>query len=1557
MSNYTDKNNSLNNNQDQLSWLPDVIKYRANNTHRLSKNTNIQETKQTSTLDIHEGFKNKEEKHKDLLTPDNDYRPAQRTALVAWGQAPNNTAPASALSQDRVNALLSGSYWQLPANRVLTYSFYEDTVFNGSYYGSETGVKEVSEAVKNNVRQVLAWLETVINIDFQEVTETATSYGTLRYMLSNNPGYAYAYYPSGAALGGDVHLKPGYQENTTINGFERAPGNHGYMTLIHETGHALGLKHPHESPALPTQEDNTANTVMSYRFTGNAAGTLMAYDLVALQQLYGTKAKEAGDTNYVFGSRIDQFSVNGVASVPTTFNTKQLIWDTGGSDTLDFSNLAFTSGGYRLDMNPGGWLTTNGAYKYQSTISDGNVTGGNITSTYFDWGTSIAYGVTIENIINSSSADTIFANSTANIFLGYTTGRSVGADVLWNTDNNDILDLSSYSSTAVTRTQSGNDLLLGLGSSGSVTVKNYYAGSAINILYSGAPGLSIVNVSVSPASVLENGSNSIVYTLTRSGTATNPLTVNFSLSGLATLGTDYTVTGATSITGGLTATFPAGSNTANIVVTPVGDTTIEPDESVILSLSGSTGYVVGTGSATGTILDDDAFKNPGAITINSSGAANPYPAGINVSGLTGNITKVTVTLFNLSHTWANDIDILLVSPSGQKTILMSDVGGSLGVNGVNLTFDSTVSTALPVGTQITSGIYRPTDFETGDTFNAPAPGGPYSADLGLFNGSNPNGTWQLYVVDDTGGDAGSISGGWQLDFNTESLPNVSFALAAPSVLEDGTANLIYTFTRSGDLSTPLTVNYTIAGSAANGTDYAAIGNSVVFAAGSSTAILTIDPTGDGIIEPDETVSLSLAPSINYGLGTTGVITGTIVNDDIKPTITLSLAPTIVQEDGSDNLVYTFTRNGSTFTNFNVNFTLAGTATQGADYTVTGATLLSGNTYTVTFLSGSATATVIVDPNGDSIVENNETVTVGLAADATYNIGTAGMITGTLTDGNDSITGTVGNDTLNGGAGNDTLNGLEGNDSLIGGLGADSITGGLGNDTYVLDNVDDVVVENPNEGKDTVQTSVSFTGNNIEIITLTGTGAISGTGDDNNNTINGNSGNNTLTGNGGNDSLNGGTGNDTLNGGTDNDTLNGGAGADVMIGGFGNDLYVVDNATDIVTENPDQGTDTVQTSVSFTGNNIEIITLTGTGAISGTGDDNNNTINGNNSDNTLTGNGGNDSLNGGTGNDTLNGGTDDDTLNGGAGTDVMTGGLDNDLYVVDNATDIVTENPDQGTDTVQTSVNFTGNNIEIITLTGSAAISAAGDDNDNFINGNSGNNTLTGNGGNDNLVGGAGADTMRGGLGNDTYTVDSTTDVVIENPGEGADTVLTGVNFTGNNIETITLTGTGGISATGDDNDNLVNGNNGSNTLTGNGGNDTLIGNAGNDNLLGGLGNDILNGGTGNDTLTGGGGADTFFFNATAVALERITDFSATDNDMIALSSVGFALSGSALDPLAFRGGAGITGANSPSQRLIYNSTTGGLFFDADGNGGASNAIQIATFVNLPVLSAANFSVV
>lgn len=240
-------------------------------------------------------------------------------------------------------------------------------------------------------------------------------------------------------------------------------------------------------------------------------------------------------------------------------------------------------------------------------------------------------------------------------------------------------------------------------------------------------------------------------------------------------------------------------------------------------------------------------------------------------------------------------------------------------------------------------------------------------------------------------------------------------------------------------------------------------------------------------------------------------------------------------------------------------------------------------------------------------------------------------------GNDTLIGNDGDDTLYGGTGNDVLEGGKGDDFLSGDQGADTMRGGAGNDLYIVDDVNDVVIENAGEGSlDTVRSSVSYNlAANVEVLLLTGNGNIDGGGNAMNNLVTGNAGNNILhggggtdilIGGGGNDSLYGDEGDDLLTGANGADLLDGGAGKDIMAGLGGDDRYMVDNSGDTVLELSNGGIDTVSSTVSWTlGSNLENLTLTGSGNINATGNKLANVIVGNAGANILTGGAGADTF--------------------------------------------------------------------------------------------------------------------------------------------------------------------------------------------------------------------------------------------------------------------------------------------------------------------------------------------
>lgn len=653
-----------------------------------------------------------------------------------------------------------------------------------------------------------------------------------------------------------------------------------------------------------------------------------------------------------------------------------------------------------------------------------------------------------------------------------------------------------------------------------------------------------------------------------------------------------------------------------------------------------------------------------------------------------------------------------------------------------------------------------------------------------------------------------------------------------------------------------------------------------------------------------------------------------------------------------------------------------------------------------------------------------------------------------------------------------LEGLDGNDTLDGQGGADTLVGGNGDDIYVIGDAGDTADETGTTGNDTIKSLISFSladtahvlGGAIENLQLLGS-AVNGTGNALANIL---------------------TGNSLAN------TLDGGLGADAMHGGDGSDTYIVDNVGDIVDETntaASGGDDQVLAFVNFSlAGATERLSLMGT-AISGTGNNLNNTITGNNLAN---------------------------ILDGGTGADTLIGGLGNDTYVVDVAADTVTEAAGGGTgDTVRSSrislnlANYA--EIENLALAGNLALNLTGNSGINQLSGNDGANILDGLGGNDTLTGGAGADVFKFGFnyGNDVITdfharyFRASLDGVQQNPdvnttASGSGSVVLNAAQTSAAVS-LTVAGLSGAAAlahihrgalevngpvifdlnppaaadftldqtwTGAglaaDRANLISGNlyfnahtaahpggeirgqilavagdtgndridvsalgigtletlnaisadvagsaritvfangvasslttmgvakaffnashfifntavvndikgggaladdifggGGNDQLAGNAGNDRLFGETGNDTSNGGLGNDLMAGGLGNDVLTGGAGNDTFLFDTALNRLtnvDRITDFSpnvAGNNDTIKLENTGAglfnALALGTLSAAAFFKGAGAVAGHDATDRIIYNTTTGDLFYDRDGLGGAA-AIKFATLTTHP----------
>jgi Ca2+-binding RTX toxin-like protein len=699
------------------------------------------------------------------------------------------------------------------------------------------------------------------------------------------------------------------------------------------------------------------------------------------------------------------------------------------------------------------------------------------------------------------------------------------------------------------------------------------------------------------------------------------------------------------------------------------------------------------------------------------------------------------------------------------------------------------------------------------------------------------------------------------------------------------------------------------------------------------------------------------------------------------------------------------------------------------------------------VGGTGNDTYIVDGPGDTVVENagegidtvlssatrtldanveNLTLTGNAAINGTGN-GIDNVITGNLasnalsggagndtllgrpqgldpfdnpSDGDDSLDGGAGNDSLVGGAGFDLLVGGDGNDTLDGlfsrngfnpgEAAVDTMNGGLGDDRYLVDNPNDVLSDAG--GIDTVVAfDMDWTlGAGFENLTIAndfGEFGQTGIGNDLDNVMSVTFADSRLEGLGGNDTL---RGTALFNGGEHG--LNGGAGNDVLTGGGGgNSLFIFDQApgtanADVISDFNSGSTleldATVMSALGASGRfaagdarffaaagassghdaDDRIVFNTTTGQVFYDADGNGAGAgqlivtlqpgasltasqivvdNGGTPGRTITGTAGNDSLSGTPG---------DDTLDGGAGIDTMNGGLGDDTYIV-TAGDVLSDTG--GVDTVSSNISWAlADGFENLTLTGTGNISATGNNAANVLTGNSGNNFFNPRGGDDTIQAGAGNDLIRlGGGGVLTYG-----NKVIDG-GAGVDQLEFG-GFGRSAIAVDLAAGTlkgGGDGGQGTA--RLI----GIESVVGDGFDDQISGSTVAESLNGGGGNDTMNGRGGNDTLTGGLGADTFVFDTPPSAgnVDQVNDF-VSGTDKAALDDAVFTALGAAGNFAAgdarFAAGAGFTSGRDASDRIVYDTNTGNLYYDADGSGTGA-AQLVATLQGHPTLAATDISVI
>ncbi|SEJ26198.1 Hemolysin-type calcium-binding repeat-containing protein [Sphingobium sp. AP50] len=1290
---------------------------------------------------------------------------------------------------------------------------------------------------------------------------------------------------------------------------------------------------------------NTANISFTLNQTAGSTSTFVGQG-TTLTNVERISITTGGGVDTLTGGALDDYIDGGAGNdtIDGGAGSDQLSGGANGNDTLSFASSA-------------------NAITYSLTDHQG---------TWYDAGNGYDYTVGFENLIGSAQNDTLTGTSTANQIDG-----GAGADTMVGGAGNDIYivdnagdvvtELSGEGTDEVRTTLAsytlGSNLekLTGLLSTGQTLTGN----SAANTI-TGGSGNDTLNGGTGADTMIGGAGNDLYYVDNASDVVTEA-------SGQ---GTDTVRTALASYTLGsnvenligtaTTAQTLAGNSLANSITAGAGNDTLTGGAGND-TLNGGTGadtMVGGTGDDVYTVDNSGdvvtELADEGTDEVRTTLAS--YTLGATLENLTGTATTGQTLTGNsaanvITGGSGNDIidggtgadamaggagnDLYYVDNAGDVVTEASGAGTDevrTALASYTLTANVEKLTATGVSGQTLTG---------NDLANIIV--GTIGADI--INGGTGADTMtgglgdDSYYVDNSGDVVVEANG----EGNDSVFSTISYSLAGLSVENltlTGTANVNATGNGDANNLTGNDGNNVIDGGAGADTMAGSLGNDTYY----------VDDVNDNVIEADGAGTDTILSSVSYALtgrivetltltgsanltatgngranvlnGNSGanILTGLEGNDtlnggagndtlnggvgndtmdggadidtatyaDATAAVTVSLATTAAQNTGgagTDTLSNIENLIGSSFGD-----TLTGSSV---------ANVIDGGTGADTMAGGAGDDIYYVDNVADNVVEADGAGTDTIYSSVSYTL--AGRIVETLTltgsanidaTGNgrvNTLVGNSGNNVLSGLDGADTLIGNAGNDTLDGGVGADIMTGGLGDDVYIVDNVGDVLNELTGEGTDEVRTSLANYTLAANIENLAGTVA---TGQ----SLTGNSLDNSITGSSG------------------NDTLNGGIGADVLAGGLGDDIYYVDNVNDNVVESDGGGTDTVYASVSYalTSRLIETLTLTGPDDIDGTGNGRGNIINGNGHNNVLSGLAGNDTLSGGNGADILNGGAGNDILDGGNHTDTATY-VDATSGVTVNLSVTTAQNTGgAGTDTL----------ISIEKLIGSAF-----------------NDKLTGDDGNNTLDGGAGADTLAGGLGDDTYYVDNVNDNVVEANDAGTDRIYSSVSYTlaGRIVETLTLTGTANINATGNGRVNSLFGNDGNNILSGMDGGDRLSGGAGNDTLIGGLGN---------DSLTGGAGADNFVFDAALGSnnVDKIQDYVVADDSITLDDAIFTGLSVGTLSANAFYIG---SAAHDADDRIIYNSATGALLFDADGNG-AGVAIKFAQLSTGLALTNAEF---
>jgi hypothetical protein len=463
--------------------------------------------------------------------------------------------------------------------------------------------------------------------------------------------------------------------------------------------------------------------------------------------------------------------------------------------------------------------------------------------------------------------------------------------------------------------------------------------NASGVNFTASP-LATVGIAVQDADCSE-GANTGSFRITRTGSTAAALTVLlYYPGGTATKGSDYTLApDVVFATPFYTLTIPAGQPFLDVVVTAIDDDFVESFERVTLELAPAVNYVLGTPTATIWIADGDTVDPLVRMRVTKRDATEGGDSGqflIERIGPATNALNVTVAMSGTATAGSDYVAIptTVTIPAGASTALVN-------VTPLQDTIIETVETVI-LTISAGSGYVR-------------------AASIADYQG-----TVNLYDDD---------------------IPVVTVVATDSAAAEAGNDPGVFTITRTGDTTLPLTVNYGMTGSALHGTDYVALPGVLTIPAGSAVATVVITPIEDSIGEPAQTAVLELRGGLGYSIGAASSATVTITDNSDVPYASIAVTAGPALESGTAG-TFRVTTTGTGAGNINVLYIVSGTATNGTDYSALSGTLTMGK---------NATATITISPIQDAIVEGNETITITLTPDPAYSLALDASATMNLQD--------------------------------------------------------------------------------------------------------------------------------------------------------------------------------------------------------------------------------------------------------------------------------------------------------------------------------------------------------------------------------------------------------------------------------------------------------------------------------------------------------------------------------------------------------------------------------